>query len=171
MRQYVDPEVLNYAVMMVKEQVEIMAINWQFKDRSIERIARIAIDAEKIENGKWLQEEIKKAHKFEFERYLTHIAKRDGYYPFIQFRKRTYKAFEELYGADAFTIMQEKLQDPTKIGTGWAAQFIGAVDRIGREVCRDQDNLFEFVTSHQAFSEAKEERARFLRHSSVPAKA
>lgn len=164
MRHYVDPEVLNYAAMMVKEQIELMAIRWEFKDRSIERIAKMAIEKQQMENAEWLQEEIKKAHKFEFDRYLTYLAKRDGYFPFIQFRKKTYKAFVELYGEDAFTIMQEKLQDPTKIGTGWAAQFIGAVDRIGRDICREQENLFEFVTTHDAFKEAKTERDRFQKH-------
>lgn len=164
-RQYIDPELLNYASMMVKEQIEKMALKWEFNERSISRIAKMAVTADKTQDEAWLKAEIKKSHKFEYERYISHIAKRDGYYPFIQFRKKSFRVFKELYGEESLSLMQEKLQDPTKIGPAWAAQFVGAVQRIGYEECAKHENLFEFVTSHQAFQDAKEERLKFLRAS------
>ncbi len=156
-----DPELLNFASLLVREQIEKMSIKWKFNGKSIIRIAKTAVAEDKIQDEKWIRSEIKKAHKREFERYITHIAKRDGYYPFIQFRKKSYLAFKKMYGDWAFPMMEEKLQDPTKIGPSWAAQFVGAVRRIGLQECGDQKNLFEYVTRHEAFSDAIVERKTF----------
>ena len=58
--------------------------------------------------------------------------------------------------------MENRLEDPAKIGPAWAAQFIGAVKMIGLHECEQQANLFEFVTGHEAYQEARDERKTFL---------
>ena len=161
MRQYLDPELLNFASMIVREQIEKMSIKWKFNGKSVIRIAKLAVAKDKIQDEAWIRGQLKLAHKKEFEGYIEHIAKRDGYFPFIQFRKKSYLAFKELYGEWAFTLMEKRLEDPARIGPSWAAQFIGAVSAIGLQDCEAADNLFEFVTGHELFEQAKEERGRF----------
>lgn len=161
MRHYLDPELLNFASLLVREQIEKMSIKWKFNGKSVIRIAKTAVVEDKIQDEKWIRTEIKKAHKREFERYIIHIAKRDGYFPFIQFRKKSFAAFKAMYGDWTIPMMQQRLQDPAKIGPLWAAQFVGAINRIGVEECMEKENLFEFVTMHEAFQEAREERKKF----------
>ena len=164
MRQYLDPELLNFASMIVREQIEKMALKWKFNGKSVIRIAKQAVAKDKIQDVDWIRGQLKNAHKKEFEAYIVHIAKRDGYYPFIQFRKASYLAFKELYGEWPFILMKEKLDDPTKIGPSWASQFIGAVNAIGVQECEVAENLFQFVTCHEKFSAAKEERTKYQNH-------
>ena len=147
--------------MIVREQIEQMSIKWKFNGKSVIRIAKLAVAKDKIQDEAWIRNQLKLAHKKEFEGYVEHIAKRDGYYPFIQFRKKSFLAFKELYGDWAFVLMEKKLDDPTRIGPSWAAQFIGAIKAIGIQDCEAAPNLFEFVTSHDLFKQAKEERTRY----------
>lgn len=160
-RQYLDSELLNFASMIVREQIEKMSIKWKFNGKSVIKIAKLAVAKDKIQDEAWIRDQVKKAHKKEYDNYVEHLAKRDGYHPFIQFRKVSYQAFKELYGDWAFDLMEKKLDDPTRIGPAWAAQFIGAVKAIGIKDCEDASNLFEFVTSHELFQQAKEERGKF----------
>ncbi|WP_132320139.1 hypothetical protein [Pseudobacteriovorax antillogorgiicola] len=161
MRQYLDPELLNFASMIVREQIEKMSIKWKFNGKSVIRIAKMAVAKDKIQDEAWIRTQLKQAHKKEFENYIEHIAKRDGYFPFIQFRKKSYLAFKELYGEWPFVLMEKSLEDPARIGPAWAAQFIGAVTAIGVQECEKAENLFEFVTQHPEFEKAKDERGRY----------
>ena len=164
MRQYLDPELLNFASMIVREQIEKMSLKWKFNGKSVIRIAKLAVSKDKIQDESWIRAQLKAAHKKEFENYIQHIAKRDGYFPFIQFRKKSFEVFKELYGDWPFVLMEKRLEDPTKIGPAWAAQFIGAVTAIGMQDCESAANLFEFVTTHPEFEKAKAERTRFQNH-------
>lgn len=161
MGQYLDPELLNFASIIVREQIEKMSIKWKFNGKSVIRIAKLAVAKDKIQDEAWIRKKLKEAHKKEFESYIEHIAKRDSYFPFIQFRKKSFRAFKEMYGDWSFPLMEKRLQDPRKIGPLWAAQFIGAVKILGVEACESAENIFEFVTQSDAFSEAKEERMKF----------
>ena len=164
MRQYLDPELLNFASLIVREQMEKMSLKWKFNGKSVIRIAKKAVAKDKIQDEAWIRQQVKEAHKKEFQAYIEHIAKRDGYYPFIQFRKRSYLAFKDLYGDWAFDLMSKGLDDPAQIGPFWAAQFIGAIQAIGLEKCNGASNLFQLVTEHEAFAAAKGERVRFQKY-------
>lgn len=166
MRQYLDPELLSFASMIVREEIEKMSLKWRFNGKSVIRIAKLAVSKDKIQDVKWIRDQLKMAHKKEYEKYIIHIAKRDGYFPFIQFRKQSFEAFKEMYGEWPFLLMEKKLDDPGKIGPAWAAQFIGAVKAIGMQDCEGAVNLFEFVTQHEAFEASKAERNRFHKFSS-----
>ena len=63
MRQYLDPELLNFASMLVREQIEKMSIKWKFNGKSIIKIAKTAVSEDKIQDENWIRGEIKKLTK------------------------------------------------------------------------------------------------------------
>jgi dsRNA-specific ribonuclease len=130
-------------------------------------LARQVFQYGKVSDEKWIQEQLIQLHtRWEAEK--TDAAKKGGYYPFVQFTLDVYRVLVKQYGEWSLEMMRDHLDDPIRIFPKWAAQFAGAMNKIGREECnRHLDDLYKFVTGHQAWEESADDREKL--HESITA--
>ena len=91
-------------------------------------------------------------------------AKKKGYYPFIFVGIGAYRWICKNYGKWTVKLMEEKLQSPVNSHRLWAIQFAAAMALIGEEECKQQTNLYEFVTQNEKWEKAHEERKKWLQY-------
>lgn len=146
---HIESEVLEYAMMVVKEHSE--AKSKRFSERQIRRIALHVVKNDKLHESDWIEDYVIKTHDFlsEKRRAAAGLTKHSE---FSGFKVREFDRFSSTYGEDAIEFMRSHLQDLSQIAPPWAAQFISAVRLLGgyqeveRQAVEHELSVWEWVT-------------------------
>lgn len=143
-RMQIDKELLNFAATIVGE------IEPALNPVICRKIAHRAIRLDHLGDEAWVK---RQAYKF-----LSGDILKKKFMP-----RYHMEPFKKEFGEDAIDFLIKYLVDPVKIGPGWAAQFMATVRAIGREVVEQQDNVYEFVTSHPEWENSADARLIYQR--------
>mgnify|MGYP001011291904 CR=1 FL=1 len=122
--------------------------------RFLKHLARKIFRQNKISDKAWILEKLERLHEA-WEKEKEETAKREGYYPFIQFSLEMYRTMLEMYGPWTMEAMKNHLKNPGLVFPMWAAQFAEAMQKIGRPECeRNSGDLYSFVTGHEAWPQS-----------------
>ena len=154
-----DGSLLNDVVKLL--QASDSSRNCRLPFRYLKHLARQMLKHNKIDDSEWIESELVKYHE-EWEQEKTETAQVGGYYPFIQLNQDIYQAIIDNYGQWVIELMQNHLDDPTRIFPGWAAQFAAAAVKIGKRnnAKKHHDDLYRFVTSHECWQECAAAREK-----------
>jgi hypothetical protein len=150
-----DQEMVDFVVSIISEKHDI-------SDGLKVRLARSAINSDKVGDDAWIKSRIDAQRTKNRKKRLKQLKREKRDPVFKQFSYVNKVKFHEAYGEEAFEFMKRVLDDPAKIAPRWGSQFWLTCKDIGIEEVEEhysKGDVYSFITKHKKWAENRQASA------------